>query len=364
MHKFSGATLFQGLQGGVLSLAVLILSACGGGDSTSDPTPASTNQAPVARVAGNPVASVQTGTAVTLDGLGSSDADGQLLDYRWRVVSAPAGSALAGTGGTQVRFALTPDVAGDYVIGLTASDGITPSAEATVSLHVTADWVIRQDYGGYALTYDCTTHTALQYSYSLGLDNGTAARPSNFTFDPMLPSGCGQQTSTASYASIYAGYDRGHLVTSNHMDYDADFIKRANYMTNIVPQVSSFNQNVWLDAENVAECYRDIAPVQVYGGVVYTDPSNDFFLASHGIRTPEYFWKAVITTDPATGAAKAIAWYFPNVTGLTSADPYLVSIAELEQRVGAAEVGITASAEVKAMKPAVTWPLPAGCNLN
>ena len=105
-------------------------------------------------------------------------------------------------------------------------------------------------------------------------------------------SGCGGQTSTKSYASVRSGYDRGHLVTSNHMDYNATYIRRANYMTNIVPQVSGFNRGIWLEAETVAECYRDLAPVQVYGGVVYSDPSNDWFLASHGIRTPEFFWKA------------------------------------------------------------------------
>lgn len=225
------------------------------------------------------------------------------------------------------------------------------------------DWVIRQDYGGYQLTYDCTTRTALQYSYTLGFDDGTVARPTSFKLDPTLPEGCTQQTTANSYAAaIHPGYDRGHLVSSNHMDYNADYILRANYMTNIVPQVATFNRNVWLDAENVAECYRDIAPVQVYGGVVYSDESNDWFLASHGIRTPEFFWKAILTTDPATGAPKAIAWYIPNVEGLTSLDPYLVSIDELERLVGTALVGITAPAAVKAMKPATSWPLPADCN--
>lgn len=224
------------------------------------------------------------------------------------------------------------------------------------------DWVIRQDYGGYQLTYDCTTRTALQYSYTLGVDNGTAARPSSFRLDPTLPAGCEQQYSARTYNPVYAGYDLGHLVSSNHMDHDAEYILRANYMTNIVPQLADLNRGIWVKAENVAECYRDIAPVQVYGGVVYSDPSNDWFLASHGIRTPEFFWKAILTTDPATGQAKAIAWYVPNVDGLSGLDDYLVSITELERRVGTALVGITAPAAVKAMKPATSWPLPTGCN--
>ena len=50
------------------------------------------------------------------------------------------------------------------------------------------------------------------------------------------------------------------------MDYSVEYILRANYMTNIVPQASSFNQGIWLAAENVAECYRDLTPVRVVGG--------------------------------------------------------------------------------------------------
>lgn len=284
----------------------------------------------------------------------------------WRTSSATVAIAegcaralrlLAGLGCT-VLFAACGG--GDGALGTeTGTATVYPAPNGPAS----TDWVIRQDYGGYQLTYDCTTHTALQYSYTLGFDNGTAARPTSFTLDPTLPAGCGQQTTASSYAAaIHPGYDRGHLVSSNHMDYDAQYIQRANYMTNIVPQVATFNRGIWLDAENVAECYRDIAPVQVYGGVVYSDPSNDWFLASHGIRTPEYFWKAIVTTDPTTGAAKAIAWYIPNVEGLTALDPYLVSIDELERLVGTELVGITAPVAVKAMKPATSWPLPAGCN--
>ncbi len=72
--------------------------------------------------------------------------------------------------------------------------------------------------GGFVLTYDCSIHSATRYEYTLLADTGTAKRPSSFYKDTDLPTGCLGQNSTASYASIHAGYDRGHLVTSNHMD--------------------------------------------------------------------------------------------------------------------------------------------------
>lgn len=277
------------------------------------------------------------------------------LRLRSAVLAWMAALALAGCGG-----------GGDDT---TQTDTTTDSgAEASVErAGPSGHWIIDQDYNGFRLIYDCTDRTALHYRYTLQADTGSAARPSTFTFDPTLPAGCLQQTSTASYESVHPGYDRGHLVMSNHMDSDSALIRRANYMSNIVPQVSGFNRGIWLEAETVAECYRDLAPVQVYGGVVHGDTAsdtNDFYLSSHGIRTPEFLWKALITTDPATGAGKAIAWLIPNTTGLGALDRYIVSIAELEQRLGVASVRISASAALKAMKPQTTWALPSGCSVD
>lgn len=226
------------------------------------------------------------------------------------------------------------------------------------------DRLVAMDYGGFALLFNCTLHVALRYQYTLTKDIGNFARPANFTLDPTLPADCPQQTSTASYANVVPGWDRGHLVTSNHMDYNADYILRANYMSNVVPQVSVFNQGIWLHAENVAECYRDLAPVQVYGGVVFNDPGNDFFLASHGVPTPDLLWKVIVTRDAASGDVKAIAWIIPNRAALGALDSYLVSIDELELMMGKAMVGVDVPQAVKTGKPATTWPLPANCSLG
>ena len=226
------------------------------------------------------------------------------------------------------------------------------------------DWVITLDHGGFVLRYNCTLHTALRFEYALGHDTGNLPRPSSYSVDPALPSLCGGQSNTASYASVHAGYDRGHLVPVNAMDDNAQALQSANFMSNIVPQLASLNQGLWEATDNVAECYRDVAPLRVYGGVVFTQTSNDYFLQSHGLPTPDFFWKAIVTTDPSTGVARAIAWYFPNQPSLGSVDNYLVSIYELEHLVGSAMVAIPVDASLKADKPNTTWPLPAGCNLS
>ena len=103
--------------------------------------------------------------------------------------------------------------------------------------------------------------------------------------------------------------------------------------------------------------------MQVVGGLVYDDAGNDLFLSSHGIATPDWFWKVLITTDQGSGATQVIAWLIPNDVGLGLLDSYIVSVATLEARVGADAVALPGlAADIKAQRPVASWPLPVGCN--
>jgi endonuclease G len=264
-------------------------------------------------------------------------------------------SACGGGGGGQDPIATGPGAPDPA-----ASAPVTPVTPDPPSSH----HIVTLDHGGlYSLRFDCDTHEALRFDYTLGPDTGNAARPTTFHLkDPALPTGCAEQTSTASYASVQTGWDRGHLVPANHLDQSDASIAQTFWMTNIVPQRATFNRGIWADTEDIAECYRDLASLRVVGGLVWDDTANDAFVTSHGIATPDWFWKVLLTTDAATGEARAIAWLIPNRDGLGVLDSYLLSISELEARVGAAAVDLPAvPASVKAQKPAVSWPLPAGC---
>lgn len=219
------------------------------------------------------------------------------------------------------------------------------------------------DYGGFRLLYDCDLKSAIRFEYELGTDSGNFNRPTTFNLDPNLSKNCAQQMTTNSYASVVSGWDRGHLVASNHMDYDAAYLLSANYMTNIVPQLASFNQGLWKETENITECYRDLARIQVIGGVIYSDSSNDFFLASHGIKSPDYFWKTLITTN-SNNQIETISWLFPNQNGLTNLNSFIVSIDELERRVGADLIGLDLGIAIKLQKAPKSWEVPKNCLLD
>lgn len=77
---------------------------------------------------------VLKGAAVSLDGTGSSDPNGDALNYRWSLVSAPVGSAATLSNTNVVRPTFSADVSGVYVLSLVVSDGVLSSAPSTVTV--------------------------------------------------------------------------------------------------------------------------------------------------------------------------------------------------------------------------------------
>jgi hypothetical protein len=75
------------------------------------------------------------GDTVTLDGTGSSDADGDPLSYGWAFVSVASGSSLTDSDISGVFTAtpsFTPDIDGSYVVGLGVTDGTDNDTDSVV----------------------------------------------------------------------------------------------------------------------------------------------------------------------------------------------------------------------------------------
>lgn len=127
-----------------------------------------------------PDQSVLTGSLVTLDGSGSSTANGINPSYRWSLTSMPAGSAATLSDPTAVNPTFTADLDGSYVVSLVVNDGQKDSALNTVT--ITAHPYRLPDTGqtaSYTLTFgEDSDYTINPPSYT---DNGNGTITDNNT---------------------------------------------------------------------------------------------------------------------------------------------------------------------------------------
>jgi endonuclease G len=223
---------------------------------------------------------------------------------------------------------------------------------ATISFNSTSNTTNRVlHYNHFDLEFNCKERHTDRWTYTLKSHiDGVANRPKAFFADPVLSMSC-QQLSTATYGK---GYDRGHLVPSSHMDMSNADRRQSHYMTNILPQVSTFNQGIWLATEIITSCVRIFQPITVYGGVIFNDESNDYFLLSHGVATPDLWWKVLVTKD-AKGNTDIISWMFPNQENLGTLDDYLVSVNDIEKQLQDGLGAIPVPAALKELKATTSW---------
>lgn len=153
------------------------------------------NTAPIAEA--GPDQSGRVNTTVTLDGSGSSDADGDDLTYLWSFVSKPTGSTATLSSATAVRPTFALDRAGDYVVRVVVNDGREASAPDTVTISsinskpvaeagpdqtgfvgdtLTLDGTASSDVDGDALVFQWRLVSKPANSTAV-VTNGTAVRP-------------------------------------------------------------------------------------------------------------------------------------------------------------------------------------------
>ncbi len=158
------------------------------------------NSAPVADAGADKSARVNE--PVTLDGTLSSDADGEVLTYKWTFTSKPEGSAAVLNDDTAVTPHFTLDKPGNYVLSLSVSDGQQSSVEDSVTVNsinsapvanaganqsgkvqdtITLDASSSSDVDGNLLTYAWAI-TSKPTDSSATLNDPTAVNPT-FTID-------------------------------------------------------------------------------------------------------------------------------------------------------------------------------------
>jgi len=157
LHK----TLFYS----VCAAAFISLSACGGGSGGNSgsvavvpppPPPPPTNSAPTANVTVDKAA-LDEGQTFTLDGTGSSDAEGDSLTYSWTQISGPA---IDGTFGTTDTLELTvPELTetATATFQLEVSDG---NSSDTANIDISFENIFQSPRANFELVEESTIATA------------------------------------------------------------------------------------------------------------------------------------------------------------------------------------------------------------
>jgi DNA/RNA endonuclease G (NUC1) len=230
-----------------------------------------------------------------------------------------------------------------------------PSRPLTVlpSLHVDP---VEFPNGAFRLGYDESLKNPVWTAYlNFPVHQPYPNSTADYTADLRLAA---PQVGKDDYTGIYTGgagaadsYDRGHQVPRADVSYRYHTVAGddATIMSNLVPQISQFNQQVWQRLEetiggstggdtNGLTSFK--GAIWVYTGSVF--PSSPAWWTSKNtaglkIAIPTACYKIVVS-EATPGQPKVLAILLPNVWGLVDADPtltqYVTSVARIESLTG------------------------------
>lgn len=218
--------------------------------------------------------------------------------------------------------------------------------------------VYQIDNDGWTVWVNCSLRSPTTFHYLTQPDGGNFPRRSDYLHDPRLPQDC-QAEITDTFQSVIDDdaihYDVGHLVPANHMDHSGLSIFQTNYWSNLAPQSASMNRGAWLLTEEIIECYRDIADLEVWGGVIWAGKfPTSYFNESHKVLIPTAFWKVIVRLDDK----ESLAWIIPNdFAPRSSLDQWIQSVSAVE-----AVTGLIFDVDDRDSRPLRSWALPTKCD--
>jgi endonuclease G len=150
---------------------------------------------------------------------------------------------------------------------------------------------------------------------------GTSERKNNFRKDPSV-------RTVSAVPSDYqgTGYDRGHLVPAGDMTLNALAMSESFYMSNMSPQVPSFNRGIWKKLETQIRNWSDDYDT-IY---VVTGPIIKYGYSSIGeneVAVPQFYYKVIYFKS----IGKMAAFIMPNEGANSELSVFQVTVDEVEE---------------------------------
>ncbi len=162
----------------------------------------------------------------------------------------------------------------------------------------------------YCLAYDTIKYHSRWVAFRFDASNRkkVVGRNDAFQDDPTIPA-----RFLIGNNGFGSGYDRGHICASNDRLISAEANEQTFYMTNMSPQLSSFNQDYWVNYETFvadlgrSESFADTLYV-VKGGTIRDDQIKDWVTRKNGkeVAVPKYYYMALLSCK--AGGYSAIAF--------------------------------------------------------
>lgn len=149
---------------------------------------------------------------------------------------------------------------------------------------------------------------------------GTERRRNNFRSDINVSSG------SAALSDYYkSGYDRGHLVPAHDMRMSKKSMSETFLLSNIAPQTALFNQDVWLQLENLTRswCVLEKELIIVTGGVFH---DNLGVIGENKVTIPGYYYKVIYSPI----SQKMIGFVIPNKGTDEALDSFVMKVDFIE----------------------------------
>ncbi len=167
------------------------------------------------------------------------------------------------------------------------------------------------NYEGMTVSFNADRHIPNWVAWELTAEEaeGTEPRAKSFQRD-LSVDGCPEPREYSN-----SGYDRGHMAPAGDMKWSRRAMEQSFMMTNVCPQVKSFNSGVWARLEEKCRTWALVdSAIVIVAGPVMADNLTET-VGGSGIAVPRRFFKVILS--PYANPPRAIGFIMDNgaVTG-------------------------------------------------
>ena len=128
-----------------------------------------------------------------------------------------------------------------------------------------------------------------------------------------------------------SGYDRGHMVPAGDMNFDELAMSETFFMSNMSPQVHSFNGGLWRELEEqTRDWVRQFNTLNIVTGPIFNKEPLDY-IGPNDVAVPAAYFKVLMTEGKTP---RAVGFVMSNESSDKHLSDFMVSVDEVEKQTG------------------------------